>query len=657
MSSSSTVAAAAADKDVALLDRVFLRLAMCDTDDKTEAQLQQLLVPLLAKAAAPSPAAGAKLMEILSHINKVLASRPSMQLPTDALAAQLADATANAAVKRLTVLYLRRAVERLPVDEQQTRVPALLRAAAANPQYRLSLTLLTLRHLGTLVLPTNATADEMRAHLGIDTPSSAASFCSTIRDVLLLANAGTQPGLVLSPDAPVTMPSGGLSRGTLARMWQQAGGAKLLGSRQAVIETKLSIVEFLRRASSFLETLQVLPPLLAACGDAHDRVCERAETELRRRNVDIEDTQVLAVYFNLFLGTVVNSSAGGGGGGAGGANAATPPPPPPDERRQPGTTRHQAFILQQLLRSRRATNTLPYTLQIVFTALWGKGATERLRVLGMQFLHRVFELAPLTTLNAVAQLMLKQLLKLIEELPGARLEGLAYTALGKLAHRCPRAVAGDVSLVEKLFDELVREGTQVRTYVRDALSLMRGAYANAPEALWPRLVSVLETHVDAKEESGRMAVAQYAVAVFPPHHMPSRFLCLQLAGDTSEDVRQEAMRGLSRTRSTAAMTNPLAGSAASSAAAAADGGGGGGSSGGSGNGASAAGAGASAAGSDGADSNDHSGNAGGAGGANAKVEAKAGAEVAGGAAAANERMVFASDTEALRALFAPFPAA
>lgn len=64
------------DKDVALLERVLLKIAMCDTDEKSEAQLKGLLAPILAKAATPSPAARAKLMEILSHINKVSKSVP-----------------------------------------------------------------------------------------------------------------------------------------------------------------------------------------------------------------------------------------------------------------------------------------------------------------------------------------------------------------------------------------------------------------------------------------------------------------------------------------------------------------------------------------------------------------------------------------------------
>jgi len=57
-----------------LLERVLLKLAMCDTDEKTETQLKGLLAPIVAKAAAPTPAARAKLMEILSHINKVHSS-------------------------------------------------------------------------------------------------------------------------------------------------------------------------------------------------------------------------------------------------------------------------------------------------------------------------------------------------------------------------------------------------------------------------------------------------------------------------------------------------------------------------------------------------------------------------------------------------------
>lgn len=44
---------------------------MCDTDEKTQAQVAALLCPLLLKAASPSAAVREKVLAILTHMNKV----------------------------------------------------------------------------------------------------------------------------------------------------------------------------------------------------------------------------------------------------------------------------------------------------------------------------------------------------------------------------------------------------------------------------------------------------------------------------------------------------------------------------------------------------------------------------------------------------------
>jgi proteasome component ECM29 len=66
-------AAAAAEEtaEVELLDRVFLRLALADSDIARSAFLQSYLAPILLKFASPHAKTRAKVLEVLAHINKV----------------------------------------------------------------------------------------------------------------------------------------------------------------------------------------------------------------------------------------------------------------------------------------------------------------------------------------------------------------------------------------------------------------------------------------------------------------------------------------------------------------------------------------------------------------------------------------------------------
>ena len=54
----------------ALLERVLLRLASCEGEEQLQQQINALLCPILLKFESTDASVRAKLMEILSHINK-----------------------------------------------------------------------------------------------------------------------------------------------------------------------------------------------------------------------------------------------------------------------------------------------------------------------------------------------------------------------------------------------------------------------------------------------------------------------------------------------------------------------------------------------------------------------------------------------------------
>ena len=74
-----------------LLERVFLRIGVAESDDQLEKCLYQFLAPTILKAASQHKSVQNKVLELLTHISKRLKSRPAVQLPMDALLGQFAN--------------------------------------------------------------------------------------------------------------------------------------------------------------------------------------------------------------------------------------------------------------------------------------------------------------------------------------------------------------------------------------------------------------------------------------------------------------------------------------------------------------------------------------------------------------------------------------
>jgi hypothetical protein len=116
-------------------------------------------------------------------------------------------------------------------------------------------------------------------------------------------------------------------------------------------------------------------------------------------------------------------------------------------------------------------------------------APLRHQILGMQFCHQCCEVSTPEQLavggvgNAIAVL----LLKILEDpSQNGELQGLAYSALGKLARRVPAFFRNNFDVLEKVFRASLHKDGVVRANVRDALAMMKESYVDCGG---PRLLS------------------------------------------------------------------------------------------------------------------------------------------------------------------------
>lgn len=72
-------------------------------------------------------------MEVLTHVNKRLKSRPAVQLPVDALLTQY-QTTTSAFLHNFSIIYLTMGFPRLSIEKQTELVPSLLNCLEGKPE-------------------------------------------------------------------------------------------------------------------------------------------------------------------------------------------------------------------------------------------------------------------------------------------------------------------------------------------------------------------------------------------------------------------------------------------------------------------------------------------------------------------------------------------
>eukprot|EP00040_Diaphanoeca_grandis_P033522 m.205696 g.205696 ORF g.205696 m.205696 type:complete len:976 (-) comp32922_c0_seq1:267-3194(-) len=519
-----------ASNDLKLLQGVLLRLASCDTDEKLEAQLKVFLAPVLLKATNPDAQARAKVMEILSHINKVVKSRSTIQLPVEALVTQFTDVKVAGPIKNFTKIYLCTGWPRMNLASQIELAPKLLRGLTGRTDAQVkAVILMLLPVLGSLPPPPSVDVDPL-VFDGLGNPSTRRFVLELLLDVMRIHNLNGQnvqpkPGESLLPPPPA-----GLSRNALIGIVGKTGKYEPLGTAEKVVQVKRNIIKFVARfADKVLD--EVLAHLFVGVGDGHHQVASDADSTVKRTldKEQLNSPEVATVLFKLLLGTPTDAT---------GIH--------PDDRRSPAGLLLRQSLFNYILRSNGAAMS-PSAMQAVTLAVFRTDSHARLRVQGVQFFHRIAELASTTMLEESAPPFMTSALQLLQD-PTLELDlqGLIYAAIGKLARRIGSRFHNNFELLQQFFIASHSCPVQVRPFVRDALSMMRSCYVTPERVAGARIVNLLREFVVREDASSRLLAVQYANGVFPMSHLPSRYVCLLASTDINNDVNTEAKRGLTR---------------------------------------------------------------------------------------------------------------
>lgn len=286
-----------ATSELDLVNNVDLRLALTESEAQLEQTLTQLLTPLLLKLASQDPQVRQAVFKVIQNVFPRITAAPALQLPVEALLAQIKEPKIAAKIDGSTVrlyslLFLSKGVERLTPEQKCKLVPEIIKNISllpANATPRMFSVLVKL--LENWKAPTRESPEFENMHktLGFDVNANDESF---------LANK-IGKFLMLQPNStPAPMPLPGLSLSDCSFFTKDAGIT--YSNSQDLNTAKVRVLEFLK--AGFSDQNLVLP-LLVASVDSSSTIADAAETRYRKLTIDYNDNKLIDSLVDLYLGT------------------------------------------------------------------------------------------------------------------------------------------------------------------------------------------------------------------------------------------------------------------------------------------------------------------------------------------------------------------
>uniref|UniRef100_A0A8C0EF75 Ecm29 proteasome adaptor and scaffold n=1 Tax=Bubo bubo TaxID=30461 RepID=A0A8C0EF75_BUBBB len=503
------------------LERVFLRLGHAETDEQLQNIISKFLPPVLLKLSSTQEGVRKKVMELLVHLNKRIKSRPKIQLPVETLLVQYQDPSAVSFVTNFTIIYVKMGYPRLPVEKQCELAPTLLTAMEGKPQPQqdslMHLLIPTLFHMKYPAEPLKAAASPFNL---AEKPKTVQLLLEFMLDVLLMpygfvlnesqsrqnvpSAQGSSSSSVGGPGIP--QPPPGMSFYAAKRIIGDSPWTPEL-----LEQCKLGIVKFIEAEQ--VPELEAVIHLVVASSDTRHSVATAADLELKSKQslIDWNNPAIINKMYKVYLGDIPLKTKEGS-------------VLKPEMKRESVSTRVKLKIVPHLLRSRQAAETFPANIQVVYDGLFGANTNAKLRSLSLQFVHHICIICPESKIKPLGPMLLNGLTKLINE----------YKEL----------FTKDIALVQQFFEALCKEDADTRLAIQEALSMMVGAYSNLEGAQRTLMEALVASYLIKPEVQVRQVAVKFASTVFPPDHIPSRYLLLLAAGDPREEVHGEAQRVL-----------------------------------------------------------------------------------------------------------------
>lgn len=517
-----------AARELDLVNKVDLRIALAESDAQLEQSLQLFLAPLLLKLASPHAEVRQAVFKTVQNVFPRITAARTLQLPVEALLNQVKDPKvapgADPAQARLySLLFLAKGTERLTPEARYALVPAVVGGISQfAPSVSARLFGILVKLLEGYKAP-ERTSDEFQA-------MNLVLFAQNPQDEVFLAEKIAK-FFMLQPNPATPVQSPGMSVDDSAFFTRDAGVS--YKTPQELMATKNRLMEFMR--AGFSDQMLALPILIASA-DSSSSVCDRAEMWYRKLTVDLQNEKFVGVLIDLFVGSE------------------TVPPVKPTL---------QEKILGLLCKSDIASESLKIK-EISNVGLLSEYA--KLRQVAVRFIRTVTHKAYTSKstrgdFNSSIVTKLKDSL-LAEGWPqldtsqvanyrsAVGLRQLQYEALGDVLRNSPELWTSDLAYVQFLFESLEGETSDMKSVVQDVLSGLTVHLPKLAGSCKKELKLLLRKYLVHLDQSPNAASCRYLAVKFvnctyPFQDAEARFLCiLGTAKENSSDTVEEATKGL-----------------------------------------------------------------------------------------------------------------
>ncbi|EDU41831.1 major component of the proteasome [Pyrenophora tritici-repentis] len=545
-------------KELALVGKVEMRIALASSEKKLEELLNIYLTPLLLKLGSDSVAVRNKVISICQHINTRITSQ-DIKLPVAALLKQYKENADISLIRHFDILYIQQGISRLTVAERLDLLPVLLKGISndyeKSQQHASQLFHLILRLLVLFKLPLRGSKedDELRVTLGLSDHDAA--FLSKWFGKLILL------GIVkeTAPQSSALQRCPGLSPDDYKFLtlqgkpdaWDPTADAGL-----SLTESKALVARFV--ASGLFNQDEKFLPALFASADTNSRISEVGEDTLKRvmLSKDLEQSEAVEALLGLYFGSsTVHGSL-------------------------PVKTPLRIRILNVLSKSVRCTAYPQQIARIVEEGLLSPELNATNKAAGREaskFRSAIFSLVNFvarhgasSNLSQVAQSLVDNLRAFIQDQgwptpdrdQDMELRGYGYVTIGLLAKAAPEKILlePNLDLLEFLFRSLREDsaGKEVAVSIEEALSSVLGAFSKPFDAsimhrfrqILLRYATVDQHNTPASDRftrSTRYVATRFANRCLPYEDVLARWIdILAVSGGAAErhEIVEEGRRGL-----------------------------------------------------------------------------------------------------------------
>lgn len=524
-----------ADKELSIINKVELRIALAGDEILFQNALNLYLVPLLLKLASPYKEVQEKVVTICHDLITRVNSFEGIGMPWRTLLDQMkkfngSNAERSALPELYSIVFLKRAIVTLSDRDLVPLLSGLINGFSSYPSVVVAriFELLTdiLSRLNLLALDAQSLS-QLDICLADRIPEAdQKNLLDLICKFLML-----QPCISTSV---ISMP--GLSASDVSFFMRNKSFK--LDSQLVLAEIKINLLIFVN--ISFEEKFKFIPYLIASC-DLSSKVNEYASRKLSKTKLFISDREISSVLLKLFLGSVDQS---------------IPPVKPSLQNR----------ILELFLQSEDfdVSNYMSDICEVGLSSDFSK-----LRRTTIEFIRRFsnfhtrkgsaidYRAFHKHALARIKHCIFSEGWPKISESYGARIlqvysqRQLLYEVYCVIIRNEPELLCQDFSLLEFLFQSLENEDLQMWSTIQEGLSSLSVNMYGVSEACKNSLKALVTPYLSASVDGSpgmmicRFVGLKLVNAAFDFYDAEARFLCL-LGRDLlfSDEVRDEALKGL-----------------------------------------------------------------------------------------------------------------